>query len=70
MMVVMLSRCFAAPAASYNALLEICSRSDDSDRALDIIDRMADDEVDPDELTWDIAGRKRTWKSYLRKKFT
>lgn len=63
--VVLLLLC--VPAASYNALLEICYKSNDSDRALDVIDRMADDEVEPDDLTWELAARKRTWRSYMRK---
>jgi pentatricopeptide repeat protein len=57
------------PAESYNALLEICYKSNDSDRALDVIDRMANDEVEPDEFTYEIVSRKRTWRSYLRKQF-
>lgn len=56
-----------ASAASYNALLEICYKSNDSDRALDVIDRMADDEVEPDDITWELAAKKRTWRSYMRK---
>ncbi|KAF8072794.1 hypothetical protein HT031_000454 [Scenedesmus sp. PABB004] len=52
---------------SYNALLDVCSRTNDSDRALDVIDRMAADGVEPDERTWDIASRKRAWRSYMRK---
>lgn len=58
---------FPWPAASYNALLEICYKSNDSDRALDVIDRMAADGVEPDDITWDLAARKRTWRSYMRK---
>jgi hypothetical protein len=47
----------------------VCYKSDDSDRALDVIDRMANDEVEPDEFTYEIVSRKRTWRSYLRKQF-
>ena len=54
-------------AASYNALLEICYKSNDSDRALDVIDRMADDDVEPDDITWDLTAKKRQWRSYMRK---
>jgi pentatricopeptide repeat protein len=54
-------------AASYNALLEICYKSNDSDRALDVIDRMADDGVEPDDITWDLTAKKRQWRSYMRK---
>ncbi|KAF6259298.1 hypothetical protein COO60DRAFT_1514203 [Scenedesmus sp. NREL 46B-D3] len=56
-------------AKSYNALLEICSKSNDSDRALDVIDRMVNDGVEPDEFTYEVVSRKRTWRSYLRKQF-
>jgi pentatricopeptide repeat protein len=48
-------------------LLEICYKSNDSDRALDVIDRMADDGVEPDEFTYELAARKRAWRSYMRK---
>lgn len=54
---------------SYNALLEICYRTNDSDRALDVLDRMADDDVEPDETTYEIVARKRAWRSYMRKIF-
>lgn len=56
-------------AASYNALLETCYRSNDSDRALDVLDRMADDGVEPDDMTYEIVARKRAWRSYMRKVF-
>jgi pentatricopeptide repeat protein len=53
--------------ASYNALLEICHKSNDADRALDVIDRMADDGVEPDDVTWELAAKKRVLRSYMRK---
>jgi pentatricopeptide repeat protein len=56
-------------AACYNALLEVCYRTADSDRALDVIDRMAAEGIEPDSLTLDIVARKRTWRSYMRKTF-
>lgn len=55
-------------AVAYNALLEVCMRTDDKDRAMDVIDRMADDEVEPDEMTISICSRKRYLRSYLRKR--
>eukprot|EP00878_Enallax_costatus_P023516 GHUV01025016.1.p1 GENE.GHUV01025016.1~~GHUV01025016.1.p1 ORF type:complete len:103 (+),score=18.66 GHUV01025016.1:111-419(+) len=61
--------CVHCTAASYNALLDICYRTNDSDRALDVLDRMADDEVEPDETTYEIVARKRAWRSYMRKVF-
>lgn len=65
--------CAHAPAvphaASYNALLEVCLRSNDTDRALDVLDRMAADDVSPDEITASITAKKRTWRSYFQKLF-
>ncbi|KAI8470632.1 MAG: hypothetical protein J3K34DRAFT_419810 [Monoraphidium minutum] len=54
-------------AVAYNALLEACVRTDDADRALDVIDRMAADGVEPDDMTLSICGRKRQLRAYLRK---
>lgn len=54
-------------AVSYNALLEICYKSNDDDRALDVMDRMSDDEVEPDEILLNTVSKKRTWRTYLRK---
>lgn len=44
-------------------------RTDDVDRAMDVIDRMADDGVEPDEFTVAAVARKRSLRSYLRKAF-
>jgi pentatricopeptide repeat protein len=55
-------------AVSFNALLEVCVRTEDTDRALDVIDRMADDGVDPDEMTIAVCSRKRQLRAYLRKR--
>ncbi|GBF93188.1 hypothetical protein Rsub_05920 [Raphidocelis subcapitata] len=55
-------------AVSYNALLDVCVASDDADRALDVIDRMADDGVEPNEYTVAAVARKRSLRSYLRKR--
>jgi hypothetical protein len=35
---------------------------------MDVIDRMADDGVEPDELTVGIVSRKRNLRAYLRKR--
>jgi pentatricopeptide repeat protein len=56
------------PAVAYNALLEVCVRTEDADRAMDVIDRMAEDGVDPDEMTVGIVARKRNLRAYLRKR--
>lgn len=55
-------------AVAYNALLEVCVRTEDTDRAMDVIDRMADDGVEPDEMTVGIVSRKRNLRAYLRRK--
>lgn len=55
------------PAASYNALLEVCIRSNDLDRGMDVIDRMDVDGVEPDEFTEAIVSKKRALRSYFKK---
>lgn len=57
------------PAVSYNALLEICVRTNDLDRGQDIIDRMVSDDVEPDEFSLETVAKKRALRSYLRKTF-
>lgn len=54
---------------AYNALLEVCVATEDTDRALDVIDRMADDGVEPDEFTVATVSRKRNLRAYLRETF-
>lgn len=53
--------------ASFNILLDICCRTSDIDRGQDIIDRMAADGIEPDEMTEDVVARRRVLRSYLRK---
>lgn len=53
----------------FNALLEVCVRSKDVDRGLDVMDRMAAEGVDPDDFTADIVRSRRVLRSYLKKKF-
>lgn len=54
---------------SYNALLEVCSRTNDLDRGQDIIDRMESDGVEPDEFTEEVVSKRRVLRTYLRKVF-
>eukprot|EP00877_Chromochloris_zofingiensis_P015026 jgi/Chrzof1/9778/Cz04g15130.t1 len=54
-------------ATSYNALLEVCIRSNDLDRGMDVIDRMDVDGVEPDEFTEAIVSKKRALRSYFKK---
>lgn len=56
--------------ASYNALLEICCRTNDVERGEDIIDRMHSDEVVPDEFTEAAVANRRVLRSYFRKVFS
>lgn len=58
-----------ACAASYNALLEVCSRMNDLERGQDIVDRMVADEVEPDEGTLAAVHLRRSLRAYLRKAF-
>lgn len=62
--------CLVFPSASYNALLEVCCRTNDVERGEDIIDRMLTDEVEPDEFTEAAVASKRTLRTYLRKAFS
>lgn len=55
-------------ATSYNALLEVCCRTNDLERGEDVIDRMADDGVEPDEFTEGAVAARRALRSYIRKK--
>jgi len=57
----------APTATSYNALLEVCVRTGDMDRAMDVVDRMADDGVEGDAQTALICARKRALRAYARK---
>jgi pentatricopeptide repeat protein len=54
-------------ATSYNCLLEACVRAGDMDRAMDVVDRMADDGVEPDAQTALTCSRKRALRAYARK---
>ena len=56
-------------ATSFNALLEVCVRTDDLDRGLDVIERMAADGVEPDGFTEAAVAKKRVLRSHLRKIF-
>lgn len=56
--------------ASYNVLLEVCARTNDLDRGQDVIDRMAADDVIPDEFTLETVQKRRVLRSYLKKTFS
>ena len=56
-------------AVSYNVLLEVCLRTNDMQRGMDVMDRMVADDVEPDEMTEEVVARKRVLRSYFRKVF-
>ncbi|GAX76186.1 hypothetical protein CEUSTIGMA_g3630.t1 [Chlamydomonas eustigma] len=56
-------------ATSFNPLLEVCSRTNDLDRGQDVIDRMASDEVMPDEYSMEAVCKRKVLRSYLKKTF-
>jgi pentatricopeptide repeat protein len=60
---------FGAAAVTFNALLDVCVRTKDVDRGLDVLDRMEAEGVEPDDLTPGIVQNRRVLRSYLRKKF-
>lgn len=56
-------------ATSFNALLEICVRTNDLDRGQEIIERMSTDGVEPDEFTLDVVSKRKVLRSSLKKAF-
>lgn len=44
-------------------------RTNDMDRGLDVLDRMADDDVAPDDYTLEVVKRKRVLRSHISKLF-
>jgi pentatricopeptide repeat protein len=53
----------------YNALLELCVKSNDVSRAEDLLVRMRGDELQPDEHTQRIMESKRAFRTALRRAF-
>lgn len=47
--------------------MQICVRTNDLDRGLDVLDRMSADGVPPDAFTEAIVAKKRAMRSYLKK---
>jgi pentatricopeptide repeat protein len=54
---------------SYNALLEVCLRTNDMPRGCDVLDRMAGEGVDPDDFTAELCAKKRVLRAHFRKTF-
>jgi pentatricopeptide repeat protein len=56
-------------ATSFNALLEICVRTNDLERGQEIIERMSSDGVEPDEFTLDVVSKRKVLRSSIKKAF-
>jgi pentatricopeptide repeat protein len=54
---------------SYNALLEVCLRTNDMTRGCDVLDRMAAEGVEPDDFTGELCAKKRVLRAHYRKTF-
>lgn len=57
-------------AAVHNTLLEICSRTRDEERGLEIIDMMNSAGLQPDDFTLDIVSQRKVLRSHLRRVFS
>jgi pentatricopeptide repeat protein len=54
-------------ALSYNILLAKCADENELERAEELVDRMADDDVAPDSFTLDAVKKRRSIRSYAKK---
>ena len=54
-------------ALSYNILLAKCADENELERAEELVDRMADDDVAPDASTLDAVKKRRSIRSYAKK---
>ena len=54
-------------ALSYNILLAKCADDNELERAEDIVDRMADEGVEPDRFTMEAVKKRRSIRSYAKK---
>ena len=52
---------------TYNVLLNCCAASNDLPRAEEIIDRMVDEDVEPDMWTIRAVEKRRSIRSYVKK---
>ena len=52
---------------SYNILLAKCADENELERAEELVDRMADDDVAPDSFTLDAVKKRRSIRSYAKK---
>ena len=54
-------------AATFNALLEICARTKDSERGCEVIERMQRAGVLPDELTFEAVKNRKALRAHLKR---
>lgn len=52
---------------TFNTLLEICSKSNDEDRGVEIIDRMDDQGVVPNDLSFEAVKNRKSLRGRLKK---
>ena len=52
---------------SYNVLLAKCAADNELERAEDVVDRMADEGVEPDRFTMEAVKKRRSIRSYAKK---
>ena len=55
---------------TFNHLLAICARTNDEQRAGELIDRMVASGVVPDEFTLDAVRTRRSMRSLLKRAFS
>lgn len=54
---------------TFNVLLEACAKTNDLERGMEILERMADADVVPDSWTGEAVKQRKTLRSHMRKVF-
>ena len=54
---------------TFNVLLAICARTNDQDRAGELIDRMKAAGVEPDDFTLEAVKQRKSMRSLLKRTF-
>lgn len=52
---------------TFNTLLEICSKTNDEERGIEIIDKMQDGGVEPNDLSFEAVKQRKSLRSMLKK---
>lgn len=52
---------------TFNTLLEICSKTNDEERGVEIIDKMQDGGVEPNDLSFEAVKQRKSLRSMLKK---